>query len=104
PSRVSGPGWRSVSPARGALVPVVLVSLYITAEPGPWNGRLGPDYPGAAALASKVTNGQVKSAPVLPPPSEIKLPTYWQQGCLVAETSAPPKACAYGDTSHPVAT
>jgi peptidoglycan/LPS O-acetylase OafA/YrhL len=103
-SLLSGHGWRSVSTALAAVVPVVLVSLYITAEPGPWNGGLGPDYPGAAALAGKVTNGQVKSAPVLPPPAQIKLPTYWQQGCLVAETSATPKACAYGDTSHPAAT
>src|SRR6201996_6274246 len=50
-SLLSGHGWRSVSTALAAVVPVVLVSLYITAEPGPWNGRLGPDYPGAAALA-----------------------------------------------------
>jgi peptidoglycan/LPS O-acetylase OafA/YrhL len=103
-SLLSGHGWRSVSTALAAVVPVVLVSLFIAAEPGPWNGNLGPNYPGAAALASKVTKDSVKSAPVLPPPSQIKLPTYWQQGCLVAEASATPIECAYGDTSHPVLT
>jgi peptidoglycan/LPS O-acetylase OafA/YrhL len=103
-SLLSGHGWRSVSTALAAVVPVVLVSLYIAAEPGPWNGNLGPNYPGAAALASKVTRSEVKRAPVLPPPTGIKLPTYWQQGCLVAESSATPIECAYGDTSHPVLT
>ena len=103
-SLLSGHGWRSVSTALAAVVPVVLVSVYIAAEPGPWNGHLGPNYPGAAALASKVTKGKVKPAPVLPPPAQIKLPTYWQQGCLGAESSATPKECVYGDTSHPVLT
>ena len=103
-SLLSGHGWRSVSTALAAVVPVVLVTVYIAAQPGPWNGRLGPNYPGAAVLASKVIRGTVKPAPVLPSPSEIKLPAYWQQGCLVAESSATPKECAYGDTSHPVLT
>jgi peptidoglycan/LPS O-acetylase OafA/YrhL len=101
---LSGHGWRSASTALAAVVPVVLVSLYIAAEPAPWNGHLGPNYPGAAALASKVTGGKVKHAPVLPPPTAIKLPAYWQQGCLVAESSATPKECVYGDTSDPVLT
>ena len=103
-SLLSGHGWRSVSTALAAVVPVVLVSVYIAAEPGPWNGHLGPNYPGAAVLASKVTKGEVKPAPVLPPPTEIKLPTYWQQGCLGGESSATPKECVYGDTSDPVLT
>jgi hypothetical protein len=103
-SLLSGHGWRSVSTALAAVVPVVAVSLYIAAEPASWNGNLGPNYPGAAALASKVTKDDVKPAPVLPPPTQIKLPTYWQQGCLVAENSATPKECVYGDTSHPVLT
>ncbi len=103
-SLLSGHGWRSVSTALAAVAPVVLVSLYIAAEPGPWNGHLGPNYPGAAVLASKVIKGKVKPAPVLPPPTEIKLPAYWQQGCLVPQGSATPKACAYGDTAHPVLT
>jgi peptidoglycan/LPS O-acetylase OafA/YrhL len=103
-SLLSGHGWRSVSTALAAVVPVVLVSVYIAAEPGPWNGHLGPNYPGAAVLASKVIRGEVKPAPVLPPPSEIKLPTYWQQGCLGAESLATPKECVYGDTSDPVLT
>jgi len=101
-SLLSGHGWRSVSTALAAVVPVVLVSLYIAAEPPPWNGHLGPNYPGAAALASKVT--KVKPEPFLPSPTTVKLPTYWQQGCLVAEASSTPKECVYGDTSHPVLT
>lgn len=103
-SLLSGHGWRSVSTALAAVVPVVLVSLYIVAQPGPWNGRLGPNYPGAAVLANKVTKGTVKPEPVLPPPSQIKLPTYWQQGCLVSINSATPRECVYGDTSHPLLT
>ncbi|HEX7160833.1 MAG TPA: acyltransferase family protein [Trebonia sp.] len=101
-SLLSGHGWRSVSTALAAVVPVVLVTLYITAQPGPWNGRLGPNYPGAAALASKVT--KVKPEPFRPTPTELRLPTYWQQGCLVPQASPTPKECAYGDTSHPVLT
>jgi peptidoglycan/LPS O-acetylase OafA/YrhL len=101
-SLLSGHGWRSVSTALAAVVPVVLVTLYITAQPGPLNGRLGPNYPGAAALASKVT--KVKPEPFLPTPSQVKLPTYWQQGCLVPQASSTPKECVYGDTSHPALT
>jgi peptidoglycan/LPS O-acetylase OafA/YrhL len=101
-SLLSGHSWRSVSMALAAVVPVVLVSLYIAAEPAPWDGRLGPNYPGAAALASKVT--KLKPEPVVPSPTAISLPAYWQQGCLVAESSAVPKECVYGDTSHPVLT
>jgi peptidoglycan/LPS O-acetylase OafA/YrhL len=101
-SLLSGHGWRSVSTALAAVVPVVLVSLYIAAEPAPWDGRLGPNYPGAAVLASTVT--KVKPEPVVPPPAAIKLPAYWQQGCLVPMSSAVPKECAFGDTSHPVLT
>jgi peptidoglycan/LPS O-acetylase OafA/YrhL len=101
-SLLSGHGWRSVSTALAAVVPVVLVSLYIAAEPAPWSGKLGPNYPGAAALTAAAH--QVRPEPVLPQPTAIKLPTYWQQGCLVAESSATPRECVYGDTSHPVLT
>jgi peptidoglycan/LPS O-acetylase OafA/YrhL len=101
-SLLSGHEWRSVSTALAAVVPVVLVSLYIVAEPAPWDGDLGPRYPGAAALTASAH--EVKAAPVLPQPTAISLPAYWQQGCLVAESSATPKECVYGDTSDPVLT
>jgi hypothetical protein len=101
-SLLSGHGWRSVSTALAAVVPVVLVSLYIAAEPAPWNGVLGPNYPGAAALTASVR--QVTPAPVLPQPTAISLPQYWQQGCMTAEESAVPIKCVYGDKSHPVLT
>lgn len=99
---LSGHGWRSVSTALAAALPVLLVSLYIATEPAPWDGRLGPDYPGAAALAD--TTAEVKPAPVLPPPASVSLPVYWQQGCLVPVSSAALRECVYGDTSHPVLT
>jgi peptidoglycan/LPS O-acetylase OafA/YrhL len=98
----SGHGWRSVSTALAAVVPVVLVAIFIAGEPAPWNGNLGPNYPGAAALASKVT--KLKPAPVLPPPTAVKLPAYWAQGCLLPESASTTKECVYGDTSHPVLT
>ncbi|MGH3278487.1 MAG: acyltransferase family protein [Trebonia sp.] len=102
-SLLSGHGWRSVSMALAAVVPVTLATVFIVGEPAPWNGRLGPDHPGAAVLASAVT-GRLKSAPEVPPPAAIELPTYWQQGCLVAEASDVPKECVYGDTKDPVLT
>ena len=101
-SLLSGHGWRSVSTALAAAVPVLLVSLYIAAEPAPFDGRLGPDYPGAAALADTMT--KVKPAPVVPQPADVSLPVYWQQGCLVPVSSATTKECVYGDTAHPVLT
>ena len=103
---LSGHGWRSVSTALAAAVPVVLVALYIAAEPAPWDGRLGPNYPGAAVLAAKLADktATVNPAPVVPQPNAISLPTYWRQGCLVPEASPTPKECVYGDTSHPVLT
>jgi len=101
-SLLSGHEWRSVSTALAAVVPVVLVSLYIVAEPAPWDGDLGPNYPGAAALTASAH--RVKAAPVLPQPTAISLPAYWQQGCLVAESSATPKECVYGDMSDLVLT
>ena len=101
-SLLAGHNWRSVSTALAAVVPVLLVSLYIAAEPAPWDGHLGPNYPGASALADKTT--KVKSAPVMPQPDAISLPAYWQQGCLVPVSSPTPRECVYGDTSHPVLT
>ena len=103
---LSGHGWRSVSTALAAVVPVVLVSLYIATEPAPWDGRLGPDYPGAAVLAAKLADKttEVRPAPVIPQPDAISLPAYWQQGCLVPVSSPAPKDCVYGDTSHPALT
>ena len=102
-SLLSAHRWRSVSVALAAVVPVTVVTLFIVSEPGPWNGHLGPNYPGAAVLANKVVK-LPKPVSVVPPPTAIKLPAYWQQGCLVAEASAVPKECAYGDTAHPVVT
>jgi hypothetical protein len=43
---------------------------------------------------------------VLPPPADAHagVPEYWQQGCLVAQTVAAPKACVYGDKTNPTLT
>jgi peptidoglycan/LPS O-acetylase OafA/YrhL len=37
--------WRSVSTALAAVVPVTLLTAFLLAQPGPWNGRLEPSYP-----------------------------------------------------------
>jgi peptidoglycan/LPS O-acetylase OafA/YrhL len=97
---LAGHSWRSVSTALAVVVPVALVSVYIAGLPGQWDGKLGPGYPGAAALAGQVTN--VEAKPVLPPLNDLRadVPEYWQQGCLVGG-NAPPKECVYGDTTNP---
>jgi peptidoglycan/LPS O-acetylase OafA/YrhL len=97
---LAGHSWRSVSTALAVALPVALVSVYIASEPGQWDGRLGPGYPGAAALAGQVTN--VKAKPVLPPLNDLRadVPKYWQQGCLDGGNN-PPKECVYGDTTDP---
>src|SRR6516164_2535845 len=92
----------SVSTALAAVLPVALVWVYIAGQPGPWNGRLGPKYPGAAVLAGKVTS--VPAEPVLPPLNALAHPLYWKQGCLVSVQSAAPRTCVFGDTKHPVLT
>jgi peptidoglycan/LPS O-acetylase OafA/YrhL len=93
---------RSLATALAAVVPVVLVSVYIAGVPGQWNGKLGPGYPGATALADKTVS--VRDKPVLPPPNDARAaaPSYWQQGCL-AET-VKPVVCTYGDKTKPTLT
>jgi len=95
-------GWLSVSTALAAIVPVVLVSLYIAGEPAPFSGTLGPNYPGAAALASHLTH--VKREPFVPAVTAIKEPLYWRDGCLPAYPDNANKECVYGDTTNPVLT
>src|SRR5215468_8428621 len=92
----------SVSTALAAVLPVALVWVYVAGQPAPWNGRLGPAYPGAVALASK--NMAVPAKPVLPPPSQLSPPAYWRQGCLVKSSVVQPTACVFGETRHPVRT
>jgi peptidoglycan/LPS O-acetylase OafA/YrhL len=99
---LDGHGWRSVSTALVAVVPTAVVTAFLLTQPPPWQGRLGPNYPGAAALADKTI--QFKHEPMLPPVNAIKLPQYWQDGCLVTQDVATQKECTYGDTSHPVLT
>ena len=66
---IAGNRWRSLAVALLAVVPVALAGVYIAGEPGPWNGTLGPDYPGAAVLAG--ATAFVPVAPVLKPPDPI---------------------------------
>ncbi len=94
--------WRSLAVALVAVVPVALAAVYITAEPGPWNGTLGPDYPGAAALAGAVTN--VPVAPILKPPDPISQTLDQTGGCLDDFGASTPKECVFGDTVNPVLT
>ena len=101
---LAGHGWRSLSTALAVAVPVAMVAVYIAGEPGQWNGKLGPGYPGAAALASTVRS--VTPEPVLPPLSDLSaaVPKYWQQGCLDDPETSAPKECVYGDTANPTLT
>jgi hypothetical protein len=94
--------WRSLSVALVAVVPVALAAVYITAEPGPWNGTLGPHYPGAAALTGAVTS--VPAAPVLKPPDPISQTLDQTGGCLDDFGASTPKECVFGDTTNPVLT
>jgi peptidoglycan/LPS O-acetylase OafA/YrhL len=94
--------WRSLAVALVAIVPVALTAIYIAAEPAPWTGTLGPNYPGAAALAGKVTH--VPAAPILPPPDNISESLYLTAGCLDDFPVTQPKECVFGDTTNPVLT
>jgi peptidoglycan/LPS O-acetylase OafA/YrhL len=102
--KLIGHGWRSLATALAAALPVILVSVYLASLPGQWNGALGPDYPGAAALAGTGVSVPVK--PVLPPPDDASaaIPEYWKQGCLDGAYAVAPKVCAYGDTTDPTIT
>jgi hypothetical protein len=74
------------------------------AQPPPWNGKLGPGYPGAAALASNIS---VPVKPVLPPLADARadMPAYWQSdGCLDDEESSTLLSCKFGDTTNPTRT
>jgi peptidoglycan/LPS O-acetylase OafA/YrhL len=99
---LAGHRGRSLSVALAALVPAVLALVYLTGEPTPWNGKLGSDYPGAAALAGRA--GHVPAAPVLPPPDQISQSVYRRAGCLDDLAASTPKPCAFGDTVNPVRT
>jgi peptidoglycan/LPS O-acetylase OafA/YrhL len=102
--KLTGHGWRSLSTALAAAIPVALVTGYLASVPGQWNGQLGPGYPGAAALAD--TGMTVAANPVLPPPADAlkAMPAYWQQGCLDGANAVAPKLCTYGDTTRPTLT
>ncbi|HEX3965738.1 MAG TPA: acyltransferase family protein [Trebonia sp.] len=91
--------WRSVSTALAAVVPVALVTGFLVSQPVPWDGKLGPGYPGAKVLAARLSDVPVK--PVLPPPDDVAEPGYWAEGCLDGEHVAVPKTCTFGDTKHP---
>jgi peptidoglycan/LPS O-acetylase OafA/YrhL len=94
--------WRSLAVALVAAVPVALAAVYITGEPAPWNGTLGPNYPGAAALTGAVTN--VPVAPILKPPDPISQTLDQTGGCLGDFAASTPKECVFGDTTNPVLT
>jgi peptidoglycan/LPS O-acetylase OafA/YrhL len=94
--------WRSLAVALVAVVPVALAAVYITGEPAPWNGTLGPNYPGAAALVGAGTN--VPAAPILQPPNPISQHLDQTGGCLNDFAASTPQECVFGDTANPVLT
>jgi peptidoglycan/LPS O-acetylase OafA/YrhL len=91
--------WRSLSTTLAAVVPVTLATAFLVAQPGAWNGKLGPGYPGAAALAHNLAS--VPAKPVLPPPDNVSRPGYWASGCLQDVEVAAVKPCYFGDTKNP---
>jgi hypothetical protein len=93
---------RSLATALAAAAPVTLVTVYLATQPGPWDGRLDPEHPGAAVLAGTVAG--IPPARTVPPPGQISLPGYWTRGCLQGEHVAAPKACVFGDTANPTRT
>ena len=102
---LSGHGWRSVSVALAAAVPVALVWVYL-ASPVTWSGRLpATGYPGAAALAS-TTAADIPPQPILPPVQDATadMPKYWLDNCLDATIASKEKVCTFGDTKNPVLT
>ncbi len=99
---LAGHPWRSLSVALVAAVPALLAVVYLAGQPAPWNGTLGPGYPGAAALAGQAA--PARAAPVLPPPDQISQSLYRQAGCLDDISASTPRACVFGDTVNPVRT
>jgi peptidoglycan/LPS O-acetylase OafA/YrhL len=94
--------WRSLAMALAAVVPVTLAASYIATEPAPWNGALGRNYVGAAALAGNAAN--IPAEPILPPPNAISQSLYRTAGCLVDIPVSTPHECVFGDTTNPVLT
>ena len=94
--------WRSLAVALVAAVPVAFAAVYIAGEPAPWNGTLGPDYPGAAVLAGAAAN--VPAVPILKPPDPISQTLDQTGGCLNDFGAAAPTDCVFGDTTSPVLT
>jgi peptidoglycan/LPS O-acetylase OafA/YrhL len=94
--------WGSLAVALAAIVPLALTAVYIAGEPAPWTGTLGPNYPGAAALAGSAAGVPVE--PVIPPPTRISQSRYRQAGCLDDIPVSQPKECVFGDTANPVLT
>jgi peptidoglycan/LPS O-acetylase OafA/YrhL len=99
---IAGHKWRSLAVALVAVLPAALAGAYIAGEPGPWNGALGRDYPGAAVLAG--TDTFVPAAPVLKPPDPISQQLDQTGGCLNDFGASTPTECVFGDTASPVLT
>jgi peptidoglycan/LPS O-acetylase OafA/YrhL len=96
---LKGHGWRSVSTALAAVVPVTLAAVFLGSLPTPWSGPLPAGYPGAAVLAG--TAGDFPVKPLLPNPQALTLPGYWAQGCLAGQGAIKDRPCVFDDTGHP---
>ncbi len=96
--------WRSLSVATAALVPAALVTVFLVSQPAPWDGRLGPDHPGAAALAGTAVASSGVS--VLPPVASAAadIPEAEKQGCLAGQHDQDVTECTFGDTTNPTRT
>jgi peptidoglycan/LPS O-acetylase OafA/YrhL len=96
---LAGHGWRSVSTALAAVVPVTLAASYLASLPAPLTSLLPPGYPGAAVLAGLARDVPVK--PVLPAPLATSVPGYWAQGCLGTQHAVAETVCTFGDVTDP---
>jgi peptidoglycan/LPS O-acetylase OafA/YrhL len=96
--------WRSVATVSAVVVPVGLASVFIADEPPRFGGHLTAAYPGAAVLAGDAS--APAAAPPLPPPATASkdLQITANGRCALTESAAAPKACVFGDTTHPVET
>jgi hypothetical protein len=96
--------WRSLATVTAAALPVVLVTAWISSQPGPFNGRLDNKHPGAAALAGDV--GKVVKSPAVPPlaaaPTDYEVAS--TDNCQATPSAVQVKQCVFGDTTSPTMT
>ncbi|SHH33876.1 Peptidoglycan/LPS O-acetylase OafA/YrhL, contains acyltransferase and SGNH-hydrolase domains [Jatrophihabitans endophyticus] len=92
--------FRSLSMATAALLPVVLVSVWLGGQSAS-TGSLDATHPGAAALTSSVTT--LSSASYVPSLAQLTkdTPTGMTASCEADKTTSTVQTCTLGDTTDP---